>query len=331
MISVIVPIYNIERYLRQCIDSILAQTYQNLEILLIDDGSPDNCGKICEDYARIDSRIKVFHTKNLGLSAARNMGLRNASGEYIGFVDSDDWIEPDMFKTLLRLLEETGADISVCEMWRECLKYRYAAKSVRNAVYTGTDAIKSLVIYGTHDYAWNKLYKRECWTNIFFPPGHTFEDVATLYKVVLNAHSVSCTSKLLYHYRKRRGSIVYDYSMGNLMDNWNARFDKYSYLSAIPEIKNDRECIDKLEERLATVAAKIWRWAYGVPKAQRDYVFLNMVSCFARTHFPVLGYADLNFLVCINIFLTRYANDVLFAFLYALNKCYIWFDNKKKY
>lgn len=98
------------------------------------------------------------------------------------------------------------------------------------------------------------------------------------------------------------------------MDNWNARFNKYQYLSAIPEIKNDRECINKLEERLATVAAKIWRWAYGTPREQRDYVFLNMVSSFARTHFSMRGYADLNFLVCINIFLTRYANNVLFAF-----------------
>lgn len=151
MISVIVPVYKVERYIHQCIVSILNQTYQDLEILLIDDGSPDKCGEICKEYAKKDSRIKVFHTENHGLSAARNVGLQIAKGEYIGFVDSDDWIEPDMFEILLRRLEETGADISVCEIWREDVEERHPGKSVRNAVYTGTDAIKSLIIYGTHD------------------------------------------------------------------------------------------------------------------------------------------------------------------------------------
>jgi len=127
-----------------------------------------------------------------------------------------------------------------------------------------------------------------------FPAGHNYEDVATLYKVILNVHAVSCIPKPLYHYQKRRGSIVCDYSMKNFMDNWNFRFNMYLDLSTIPEIKNNRECVNKLEERLAIVAAIIWRWAYGIPREQRDYVFLNRVSSFARTHFPVLGYADLN-------------------------------------
>jgi len=122
MISVIVPVYKVEQYLRQCIESILNQTYQDLEILLIDDGSPDRCGIICEEYAKKDPRIKVFHTENHGLSAARNVGLQIAKGEYIGFVDSDDWIEPDMYEILLRRLEETDTDISVCEIWREGVK-----------------------------------------------------------------------------------------------------------------------------------------------------------------------------------------------------------------
>ena len=100
MISVIVPVYNVEPYLHECIDSILNQTYQALEILLIDDGSPDKCGIICEEYAKNDPRIKVFHTENYGLSAARNLGLREAKGEYIGFVDSDDWLEPDMYDSV---------------------------------------------------------------------------------------------------------------------------------------------------------------------------------------------------------------------------------------
>ena len=109
---------------RQCIDSILNQTYRNLEILLIDDGSPDKCGEICEGYARLDSRIRIFHTGNKGLSAARNLGLREAKGEYIGFVDSDDWLEYDMYEILLRRLEKTRTNISACGVWKEYLNKR---------------------------------------------------------------------------------------------------------------------------------------------------------------------------------------------------------------
>lgn len=104
MISIIVPVYNVELYIHQCIDSIISQTYRDIEILLIDDGSTDKCGNICDEYARIDPRIRVFHTQNKGLSAARNLGLREAKGDYIGFVDSDDWIEPNMFEVLLQQL-----------------------------------------------------------------------------------------------------------------------------------------------------------------------------------------------------------------------------------
>ncbi len=114
MISIIVPVYKDEPYLRQCVDSILNQTYRDIEVLLIDDGSPDRCGEICDEFAKKDQRIRVFHTENKGLSAARNLGLREAKGEYIGFVDSDDWIEPDMYEVLLKRMQETGADISVC-------------------------------------------------------------------------------------------------------------------------------------------------------------------------------------------------------------------------
>ena len=109
MISVIVPVYNVELYLRKCLNSVVNQTYRDLEILIIDDGSTDGSGEICDEY-RKDERVRVFHTDNRGLSCARNLGLDNATGEWIGFVDSDDWIEPDMYEVLIRRAEETGAD-----------------------------------------------------------------------------------------------------------------------------------------------------------------------------------------------------------------------------
>ena len=146
MISIIVPVYKVEPYIHQCIRSILNQTYRDIEILLIDDGSTDKCGEICEEYARIDSRIQVFHTENKGLSAARNLGLMEAKGEYIGFVDSDDWIEPDMYESLLRQLGESEADISACKIWDEYQgNQQQSGNRIQNAVYRGAEAVCALV------------------------------------------------------------------------------------------------------------------------------------------------------------------------------------------
>ncbi|MBO7334370.1 MAG: glycosyltransferase, partial [Lachnospiraceae bacterium] len=118
LISVIVPVFEVEKYLKECIESILNQTYTNLEIILVDDGSPDKCGEICEEYAKTDNRIIVIHHENKGLSSARNRGLDIATGDYIGFVDSDDKIAPDMFEILLNNLKQYDADISICGFYR---------------------------------------------------------------------------------------------------------------------------------------------------------------------------------------------------------------------
>ena len=114
LLSIIVPIYNVEKYLSKCVESILGQTYANFELILVDDGSPGRCGEMIDEYARMDSRIVVVHQENQGLSAARNAGLKIAQGEYVGFVDPDDWIEPDMYEALIRAIEETGCDIAIC-------------------------------------------------------------------------------------------------------------------------------------------------------------------------------------------------------------------------
>lgn len=125
-ISIIVPVYKVEPYLRKCLDSIVGQTYQNLQIILVDDGSPDNCGKICDEYAARDRRIEVIHQANGGVSAARNAGLKLADGDYIGWVDSDDWIESGMYEYLLENALKYGADIAVCSRFE-----RYKDKVIR--------------------------------------------------------------------------------------------------------------------------------------------------------------------------------------------------------
>ena len=192
MISVIVPVYNVEPYLEKCLDSIIGQTYKDLDILVIDDGSTDHSDEICDKYAEKDKRIKVFHTENRGLSAARNLGLENAKGEYIGLVDSDDWIEQDMFEALLSKIEETAADVAECGSFVD-----YPEKSIKRTaiqqVVQSEESIEALLHGRISTQVWNKLYNRSCFENVRFPDGRSFEDIATTHKII-NHKSVACVS-----------------------------------------------------------------------------------------------------------------------------------------
>ena len=313
MISVIVPVYKVATYLHQCIDSILGQTYRDLEILLIDDGSPDNCGEICEEYAKIDMRIRVFHTENKGVSAARNLGLQEAKGDYIGFVDSDDWIEPDMYEILLRQIKDTGTSISVCGVWNEYLVKKYE-KRYNDTVYHGKDAVME-VVCNLCNYVWNKLFRKDIWTGIRFPENCSYEDVATLYKVVLRSDSLSCIQAPLYHYRMREKSIIHTKSMKNIKDYWFAIYNRYTCLCALSEFRNDREIIDLLEKNISSAAASIWLWVCWIPKEQRDYDFLYMVSGFVRENFPSLWLNQDMLANRVALFFSRYTNNIAFAAL----------------
>ena len=201
-ISVIIPVYNVEKYLRKCIDSVINQTYHNLEIILIDDGSLDNCGSICDEYCVIDERIRVIHKSNGGLSDARNAGLDIACGEYIGFVDSDDWIDPEMFEQLHKDLKSTGKDISVCGYLRE-YEQNKLVRVVGNDTHenillmTPQEAMNELLeddIIRNH--MWNKLYRAKIFENVRFPLGRNFEDVLIQYKLFEKAkNGASCIIK----------------------------------------------------------------------------------------------------------------------------------------
>ena len=163
-LSIVVPVYKVEKYLPKCIDSILAQTFRDFELILIDDGSPDNCGAICDDYAARDSRIKVIHQENAGVSAARNAGLDIATGTYLGFVDSDDWIEPEMYETMIATAKEKQVDVVVCGI-RYCTDSGESIRSdlIDNRAYTAEEMLKAL--YGkpnpTGGAMWNKILLRE--------------------------------------------------------------------------------------------------------------------------------------------------------------------------
>lgn len=203
-ISVVVPIYNVEKYIERCLDSILAQTYSDFELILVDDGSPDKSGDIAEEYAKKDTRVKALHKPNGGLSSARNYGIVRASGEYICFVDSDDWVEPTYLEELSGLLEKNEADIAICGFLKNSGEDIIETKVDENiVVQSGIDAIGN--IYGSqyvkYVVAWNKMYRRILFDNVLYTEGIINEDEAICAQLYYQAKKVVCTDKVLYNYR----------------------------------------------------------------------------------------------------------------------------------
>lgn len=208
-LSVIVPVYKVEPYIHKCVDSILEQTYTNLEVILVDDGSPDNCGKICDEYAAKDKRVKVIHKKNGGLSDARNAGIDISTGNIIGFIDSDDYIEARMYEEMINYMEHNNLDI-VCADTNQVKgnKIKFKPRYKKNYVWNKQEALSEILNGNLDNAAWNKIYKREIIGNTRFPQGRVYEDVATIYKFIYNADKVGYLSKPYYYYVKRKGSIV---------------------------------------------------------------------------------------------------------------------------
>lgn len=221
-ISVIVPIYNVEKYIHKCIDSILSQTFTDFELILVDDGSPDKCGDICEQYAIKDDRIKVVHKENGGLSDARNAGMKYVNGIYIVFVDSDDWIESTMIEEMVKLIDEYNADIvqiGFYYAYKDYLLYddRYCCENDKPVVLDNFSLMKELVINErVKNFAWGKLYKTELIKDIPFKKGVLFEDVFWAHQVMQRVDKYVLSNKPLCYYLQREDSIVATYSTRNL-------------------------------------------------------------------------------------------------------------------
>lgn len=233
-ISIIIPIYNVEKYLPQCLESVINQTYQNLEIILINDGSTDSCPQICNDYASRDSRIKVVHQKNGGLSAARNAGLQIATGEFISFVDSDDLLSLDFYHILLNTLLENDADIAECEFQKfvnkEKIKYLHNEAENIIQVFEGEKIIKALSKGPLHVMVWNKLYKIKLVSGILFPLNRISEDLFWTYKVYGDCTKTVKINKELYFYRQRENSIMASRYSVKRLDSLDAYEEKIDYL-----------------------------------------------------------------------------------------------------
>lgn len=210
LITVIVPIFNVENYLSKCIESIIKQTYRNLEIILVDDGSTDDSPIICDKYAKLDSRIKVIHKLNGGLSDARNCGMRIAQGRYIAFVDSDDYIEKYMYEILYNEIIEYQADIAVCGRIIENGDEKKQLYTLNNKLIM--DSIQTLKYYFKRKLidpsACDKLFKRELFNNIEFPVGKIHEDIFVMDIIINNCNKIVHTGLPLYHYINRHDSIT---------------------------------------------------------------------------------------------------------------------------
>ena len=211
LISVIVPIYNVDKYLERCIDSIINQTYKNLEIILVDDGSTDDCPRICDEYQKKDSRIKVIHKENGGLSDTRNKGIDIAKGKYYGFIDSDDYIDADMYAILYKNIVETHSDIAVCGRYidyEDGNTKKMTNENRSNILMDRIEALKKLNNYSDFDMsACDKLYSAKLWKDIRYPYGKICEDYYTTYKLFDKSNKVVFVPKALYHYFQRNNSL----------------------------------------------------------------------------------------------------------------------------
>ena len=237
-VSVIVPIYKTEPYIRKCIDSIMNQTYTYLEIILIDDGSPDQSGAICDEYAKRDGRVRVIHKENGGLSDARNVGIDSATGEYLMFVDSDDYIAPDMTEVLLKALVDNGADMSLCSYIyidenEVEIPERIGQSPVKREVLTREQALEKLAEprYWYYVVAWAKLYKRELFQTIHFPKGKIHEDEFVMHYLIGKCQKVACVPEAYYWYVQHQGSIMSNRNALSYLYVGEAYLDRALFLS----------------------------------------------------------------------------------------------------
>ncbi len=231
LISIIVPIYKVEDYLHRCVDSIINQTYSNLEIILVDDGSPDNCGSICDEYAEKDNRIVVIHRENGGLSAARNSGIDYCKGEYIGFVDSDDCIHPQMYELLYRDIKTHNTLLSFCQP-NMCKKQVVKTVDINKDTicYNSSYILKKALVEDIWWSACSKLYHRSLFDSIRFPEGRTNEDYPTTVQIFDNCDNIAVNYNKLYNYCLRPGSIARSAFNPRKFDKIESAKDVYEYM-----------------------------------------------------------------------------------------------------
>ncbi|MBP5311825.1 MAG: glycosyltransferase [Clostridia bacterium] len=329
MITIIVPIFSVERYLRQCIDSILNQTYKDIEILLVDDGSTDQCGEICDDYAKRDNRIRVFHTENQGISAARNLGLRESGGEYIGFVDADDWIEPEMYEIMYSIMQETGADISTCGLRHDSTGIPNRKDGFNITVLGGEEVLEAIVDRKFESFMWNKLFKAGLFEGLTFPEGKVFEDLAATPMIVSKSGKVAVSDAPLYHYRQWAGSITKVRSADNLIDYADACLARHRFIMG-----SHPDLFERRQEGILRLAAegvcKVWRWWFGCNKRdrQKHKERITELVRFTRKNVPLFGYRSWPKYLRFSTVFMYSRSGLSFALMYLITQAYRKFSGR---
>ena len=269
-VSVIVPVYGVEKYLDQCIQSIVNQTYRDLEIILVDDGSPDACPQMCDAWAHRDSRIKVFHKENGGIASVRNFGLSVVTGEFIYFVDSDDFIVPDLLEKVMAVFGQYPVDIVTfnCEKIAEDGKPLGGTDTLENRVMSSYDAVQELVLGHIGDYVWNKVFRADVFHGVCFPGRGCFEDKAVMYQVFQNADRIYSLNEKLYFYLQRQGSIVHTLNVKSLGELYLAKIEQYNMLKdRYPQLE------EQMLSQAALAAIRLYDrslWEPGDPSVLRD-------------------------------------------------------------
>lgn len=288
LISVIVPVHNTEVFLEKCIGSILRQTYDNLEVILVDDGSTDSSGRICDSWSRKDNRIRVIHQDCGGVSSARNAALDCARGEYLCFVDSDDYISNKLCETAVGQLEKEKADIVIFNAYKVDTSGKRLGQTeqLRAGVIEKADLLIALMQGRINHYVWNKVYRKNVFENVRFPVGRVWEDVAISHLLIENAQRICCCTEMLYYYLQRSGSIVHNVSAKALEDIFLARYESYM------GIKDDYPVAGQAALHILAVAAlnlidrSLWarvnsellQQAKGVLQENREHILKEMKS-----------------------------------------------------
>lgn len=236
-LTVIVPVYKVELYIRRCIDSILKQEYVDFELILVDDGSPDKSGEICDEYAIKDCRIKVIHQKNGGLSAARNSGIDIAKGEYITFIDSDDYIHPKMFSTMIYNMEKFDAQISICSLLRTTKDSENTKISFEYKTLSNIESLKILHSQISFITAWGKIYKTDLFQGVRFPEKKYHEDEFTTYKLFYNSKKIIYTEDKLYFYYTNPESITQSSFSEKNLDALDAFAERIAFFTKLNEME----------------------------------------------------------------------------------------------
>ncbi|MDD3341521.1 MAG: glycosyltransferase family 2 protein [Bacilli bacterium] len=288
LITVVIPVYKVEKYISKCVNSIVNQTYKKLEIILVDDGSPDTCGNICDDFSKKDDRIVVVHKKNGGLSDARNCGLEIAKGKYICFVDSDDYIDEKYISILYTNLLKTKADISIIgyQFYYENHEERIKSIPVNKPIIIDSEKAISYLFRDNKigNYAWNKMYKIELFENIRYPKGKKMEDLGTTYKLFDKCTKIVFSNIELYYYLQRNDSILHSADTKLCNDKFQLSYDRYEFiLNHYPNMKESKKFMFEN-------ALRLYPFLIDKHKKNADYILSIKVKDFKLSKGNLMRY-----------------------------------------